>query len=199
LKLPAERLFRIDEGQEDRRRAREGAMTMRSRILAGIIAGLVAGVVFGAMMQMMSAPTPDGGKMPMMAMVAMVVRSQSLVVGWLYHLFNSAIIGALFGAFLGERAHGYREGLGWGATWGAFWWVLGALILMPVFLGMPPFAPLRMPPMRPVAMGSLVGHLIFGLILGAAYVRLRRATGASTPDALPSLRQRRAGGAERGI
>ena len=172
---------------------------MRSRIVAGIIAGVVAGVVFGIMMQMMSAPTPDGGKMPMMAMVAMVVGSQSLVVGWLYHLFNSAVIGALFGAFLGGRAHGYREGLAWGAAWGAFWWVLGALILMPVFLGMPPFAALRMPPMRPVAMGSLVGHLIYGLVLGATYVRLWRTIGASVADTSPSLRRRRAGGAEESI
>jgi uncharacterized membrane protein YagU involved in acid resistance len=156
---------------------------MRSRIFAGVIAGVIAGIVFGVMMQMMSAPAPDGGRMPMMAMVAMVVGSQSLVVGWLYHLFNSAVIGALFGALLGERAHGYREGLGWGAAWGAFWWVLGALILMPVFLGMPPFAALRMPPMRPVAMGSLVGHLIYGLILGAVYVRLQRMTRARVVQA----------------
>jgi hypothetical protein len=170
-------------------------MTMRSRIFVGAVAGLVAGVVFGVMMQMMSAPTPDGGTMPMMAMVAMVVGSQSLVVGWLYHLFNSAVIGALFGAFVGGRAHGYREGLAWGAAWGAFWWVLGALILMPILLGMPPFAALRMPPMRPVAMGSLVGHLIYGLVLGAAYVRLRRTSAGSAPDARPDLRPRQRAGA----
>jgi uncharacterized membrane protein YagU involved in acid resistance len=147
---------------------------MRSKILDGAVAGVVAGVVFGMIMQMMTAPTPDGGRMPMMVMVAMVVRSQSFVVGWLYHLFNSAVIGALFAVVLGAHAQGYRGGLGWGAVWGVTWWVLGALILMPVFLGMPPFAPLRMPPMRPVAMGSLVGHLLYGLILGAIFVRLRR-------------------------
>ena len=151
---------------------------MRSRLTAGALAGLLAGVVFGVMMQMMSAPTPDGGRMPMMAMVAMVVRSQSLVVGWLYHLFNSAVIGALFGWILGERARGYRSGLAWGAAWGVVWWVLGALIVMPILLGMPPFAALRMPPMRPVAMGRLVGHVLFGLVLGAAFVRLRAPTRA---------------------
>src|ERR671936_2956615 len=122
---------------------------MRSDISNGIISGLVAGVVFGIMMQMMNAPTPEGGQMPMMAMVAMVVRSKSLVVGWLYHLFNSAVIGALFGWLLGGRSRGYGSGLAWGAAWGVVWWVLGALILMPVFLGMPEFAPLRMPSMRP--------------------------------------------------
>jgi hypothetical protein len=107
-------------------------------------------------------------------MVAMVVRSESLFVGWLYHLFNSAVIGALFGALLGERATTLGSGIGWGAAWGTVWWVLGGLILMPVFLGMPPFAALRMPPMRPVAIGSLVGHLIYGVITGFAYTRLRR-------------------------
>jgi hypothetical protein len=166
---------------------------MRSRIFAGAVAGVVAGVVFGLMMQMMSAPTPDGGTMPMMAMVAMVVGSQSLVVGWLYHLFNSAVIGALFGALLGGRTHGYGSGLTWGAVWGVVWWVLGALILMPVLLGMPPFAALRMPPMRPVAMGSLAGHLLYGVILGAVFVRFARATGMPAHDAWPGLPHRRAG------
>jgi hypothetical protein len=156
-------------------------MTMRSKILDGAVAGVVAGVVFGMMMQMMTAPTPDGGRMPMMVMVAMVVRSQSLLVGWLYHLFNSAVIGALFAMVLDAHIQGYRGGLMWGAVWGVIWWVLGALILMPVFLGMPPFAALRMPPMRPMAMGSLVGHLLYGVILGAIFVRLRRPKGMPGP------------------
>jgi hypothetical protein len=44
---------------------------------------------------------------------------------------------------------------------------------MPVFLGMPAFAPLIMPEMHIVAVGSLIGHLIYGLILGGAFVWLR--------------------------
>jgi hypothetical protein len=148
---------------------------MQNRAIAGAVAGLLAGLVFGIIMQMMKAPTPDGGHVPMMAMVAMVVRSESLTVGWIYHLFNSGIIGALFGWLLGARAEsGSGSEATWGALWGLVWWVLGALLLMPVLLGMPAFAPLMMPPMRTVAMGSLVGHLIYGAILGVAYARLRR-------------------------
>lgn len=130
--------------------------------------------MFGLMMQMMSAPTPDGGSMPMMSMVAMVVGSTSVVVGWLYHLVNSAAIGALFAALLGPRTHGAPSGAAWGAAWGALWWVLGALIIMPILLGMPALAPLRMAPMRPVAVGSLVGHLVFGVMTGIVYARLAR-------------------------
>ena len=147
---------------------------MRSNINNGVIAGLVGGFVFGAMMQMMSAPTPGGGQMPMMAMVAMVVRSDSVIVGWLYHLFNSAVIGALFGWISGNRVQTIGTGLGWGVAYGIVWWIVGALILMPVFLGMSPFAPLMMEPMRPVAMGSLVGHLLYGIILGGGFVSLNR-------------------------
>ena len=145
---------------------------MRSDISNGIGAGLMGGVIFGIMMQMMTAPTPDGGQMPMMAMVAKIVRSESIAVGWIYHLFNSAVIGALFGWLLGSRSHTYGAGLGWGALYGFAWWILGGLILMPLFLGMPAFAPLMMEPMRPVATGSLMGHLIFGVILGGGFARL---------------------------
>jgi hypothetical protein len=145
---------------------------MRSKVGAGIISGLAAGLVFGMMMQMMSAPTPDGKQMPMMQMVAMVVRSGSIMVGWLYHLFNSAVIGGIFGWVLGNRTQTYSAGLGWGALYGVIWWILGAQILMPVLLGMPPFASVLMPPMHMVAMGSFVGHLIFGLILGGVFVAL---------------------------
>jgi hypothetical protein len=158
---------------------------MHSKVTAGIVAGLLAGLAFGAMMAMMTAPTPDGGRMPMMAMVAQVVRSDSLVVGWIYHLFNSAVIGGLFGWLLGGRVHGLGGGLGWGALYGVVWWVLGGLILMPVLLGMPAFAPLQMAPMRPVAMGSLIGHLLFGLILGAAFAWLFK--GAPQPERLGGI------------
>jgi uncharacterized membrane protein YagU involved in acid resistance len=134
----------------------------------------MAGVVFGMMMQMMMAPTPDGGQMPMIAMVGQIVGSPTTGAGWLYHLFNSAVIGAIFGWLLGERVHGYVPALGWGAAYGFAWWIIGGLILMPILLGMPAFAPLMMPPMRMVAVGSLIGHLIYGLILGGAFAWLHR-------------------------
>jgi len=71
-----------------------------------------------------------------------------------------------------QYAQSVGSGIGWGGVWGFVWWILGALILMPVFLGMPAFAPLQMPPMRMVAMGSLIGHLIFGVVMGFVFARL---------------------------
>lgn len=144
---------------------------MTTRLKAAVLGGLAGGTVMGVLMTIMQAPTPDGGSMPMMAMVAMILGSSSLVVGWAYHLVNSAVIGALFGLWLGEGAgRGLGAALTRGAAYGVFWWVLGGLVLMPLLLGMPAFAPLTMAPMRMTAMASLMGHLIFGLFLGFVYL-----------------------------
>ena len=142
---------------------------MQYRVGAGVVAGLIAGLVFGMMMQLMNAPTPEGGQMPMMAMVATVVGSTSLAVGWIYHLFNSAVIGAIFAWLFSNRAVSVGRGLAWGAVYGIAWWIVGGQILMPLALGMPPFASIMMPDMRMVAIGSLIGHIIYGLILGGLF------------------------------
>ena len=147
---------------------------MRSDITNSVSAALLGGLVFGIMMQMMNAPTPGGGQMPMMAMVAKVVHSDNMAIGWIYHLFNSAVIGAIFGWLLGNRSKRIGAAAVWGAFYGFFWWILGALILMPLFLGMPAFAPLMMASMRPVAMGSLMGHVIYGVILGSGFAMLKQ-------------------------
>jgi len=135
---------------------------MQARIVAGIVAVIVAGVVMGMGMQMMTMPNPQGDQVPMMAMVAQILGSDSLIVAWLYHLFNSAVIGAIFGLLLGGFATSYGRALGWGALYGFAWWILGGLILMPMLLGNAPFAPLMMPEMHMAALGRLIGHLMYG-------------------------------------
>jgi hypothetical protein len=118
--------------------------------------------------------------MPVIAMIGQIFGSPTITAGWLYHLFNSAVIGAIFGWLLGARVRGYGSGFGWGVVYGFAWWILGGLILMPVLLGMSAFAPLMMPEMQMVAAGSLIGHLIYGLILGGLYVALFRPVRVAT-------------------
>jgi hypothetical protein len=141
---------------------------------ASVVAGLAGGLVFGVMMHMMVAPTPDGGQMPMMAMIGQIIGSPSVVVGWMCHLFNSAVIGAIFGWLLGNNVRTLGSAFGWGAAYGLGWWILGGLVLMPVLLGMPAFAPVTMPGMRGIAMGSLIGHLLYGLTLGGVLAATHR-------------------------
>jgi uncharacterized membrane protein YagU involved in acid resistance len=135
---------------------RAGA-TLKQRVVGGVVGGVAGGLVFGAMMAMMG----------MLPMVASVVGSQSPVVGFLYHMFNSVIIGAVFGLVFGVLSRNYGQGALFGLIYGVIWWVLGPMILMPLMLGMGlQFGAAFTPPM----LMSLVGHLAYGLITGLVYV-----------------------------
>lgn len=128
-------------------------------LVPGIVGGLAGGIVFGVLMQMMD----------MLPMVAMMVGSESVAVGWVVHLAISAGLGAGYGV-VGSRLLGsWATAIVGGVGYGIIWWVLGALIAMPARLGMPLFT------LDSTAWNSLMGHMIFGAILGAvAVVVLRR-------------------------
>ena len=138
------------------------AVALPTRLLAGIAGGLAGGVVFGVLMQMMG----------MIPMVAMLVGSKSVAVGWLVHLAIAAFIGATFALLFARWAARLVPGALTGMGYGVVWWVLGALLIMPARLGMDVFV------LNTTAWQSLMGHLIYGLILGVVYAvvrpRLRR-------------------------
>ncbi len=131
--------------------------SLSQRVMGGIVGGVLGGLVFGAMM----------GMMGMLPMVASVMGSQSGLVGFVYHMFNSIIIGALYGFAFGNQSHTFAPGAKWGLLYGFIWWILGPLVLMPLMLGMGlQFGAALTPPM----LMSLMGHLIYGLITGLVYV-----------------------------
>jgi len=128
------------------------------RAVYGILGGLVGGVVFGLIMAMMD----------MIGMVAELVGSSSAAVGWVVHLAISAFIGASLAVLLGSLAKTpVPAALIW-MGYGVVWWVLGALLIMPAQLGMPVFE------LNTTAWQSLMGHLMFGLVLGIVYSVLVR-------------------------
>ena len=143
---------------------RSGAQSTRAGLPvllgAGTLGGLVAGMVFGMMMQMMGR----------IEMVAKLVGSNSPLVGWVVHLAISVVFGLGFTVAAGRFLNALRTALLAGAMYGAVLWVLGPLLLMPARLGMPLFQ------IDAGAAMSMMGHLIFGLVLGAvAWTVARRA------------------------
>lgn len=146
---------------------------LSSRIGAGVLGGLIAGLVFGVMMHMTIVTTPAGDRVPMMAMIAQTIGSPSLAVGWIFHLFNSALFGAIFGLLVGLRTMvSTASAVGVGAAYGIALWIVGGLILMPLMLGMAAFAPLIMSVLHFAAAVSFIGHLVYGVILGALFPML---------------------------
>ena len=127
-----------------------------NHIKSGVNAGLIAGVVFGAMM----------GMMGMLPMIAMLIKSESAVLGFVLHLVFSAIIGGTFGLIFGHAALNKGAGVLLGLLYGAIWWILGPLVIMPVWLGMG----LQLSATGVMmSIPSLWGHLVFGFILGLIY------------------------------
>jgi hypothetical protein len=125
-------------------------------VVIGAFAGVVGGVVFGLLMAVMMPP--------MMAMIGSLVGAPSL--GWPLHVFFSALIGAIFGLAIGPRVTGWPSAIGLGAGYGFVWWILGPLLIMPTWMGMGPMIAMALDTANVM---SLVGHLIYGVVTGAAY------------------------------
>lgn len=138
--------------------ASHGAVStgMGRRVSAGVVGGLAGGVVFGVLMAMMG----------MLATIASMVGSSSPWVGFGVHLMISVLIGlgltVPFAALLKSYGKGVIVGLGYGLVW----WVLGPLLIMPMMMGMPLFA------INTMALMSLMGHLVYGVILAVVAVRV---------------------------
>ena len=78
-------------------------------------------------------------------------------------------------------ACGRQGGVGSGLAYGFVWWILGPLTLMPFFMGMGLGVNWNLAAMGQ-AMPSLVGHLIFGAVLGGTYRWLRAPACAAGVD-----------------
>ena len=137
-----------------------GSRSLVSSIVAGGIAGLGGGVVFGMMMAMMG----------MLPMVAMLVGSQSAFVGFLVHMVISAGIGGFYGLVASRLPETTRTAIVGGAANGMVWWVLGALILMPLMLGMGQMV-LKIGQTQWL---SLMGHVIYGIVTGLLFIPLSK-------------------------
>jgi uncharacterized membrane protein YagU involved in acid resistance len=104
-------------------------------------------------------------------LIASLVNSTSITIGIALHFVFAIIIGAFFGLLFQRDVRGYGSSMGWGTAFGLLWWFLGPLTILPIWQG------------RPVdwsyehageLFGSLVGHVIYGVIVGLVYATLDR-------------------------
>ena len=143
-------------------------------VQAGVAAGIVAAIVSGLMMQIMLTPMLDGGRISLMTIIAIASGSDGAWLGWGLHLASGTLLGALFGRWVGCRADGADSGLGCGAIYGTLVWIAGGLVALPLLLGMPPLAPATLPGLWPLAMGTFIADLFYGLTLGVTFGWLRQ-------------------------
>src|SRR5262249_29157994 len=115
----------------------------------GAAAGLAGGFQFSLVMMAV-------GFLPK---VAGLVGGALPALGFVVHMFISALIGMSYGLLFRHESPDFGSGVAWGLVYGLIWWFVGPLTLMPILLGgtftwTTEAAGALLP--------SLIGHLIYG-------------------------------------
>ena len=104
-------------------------------------------------------------------LIAGLIHLSSRNAGIALHFVFAFIIGASFGLLFQRDVRGYGSCLGWGFGYGIFWWFLGPMTLMPLWQG----RSLDWSYQHGQELyGSLVGHIVYGLIVGVIYATADR-------------------------
>ena len=80
----------------------------------------------------------------------------------IFHFGVAFVIGATFGLLFQRDIWSYGSSMGWGLGYGIFWWFFGQLTVLPAMAGV------RLDwsvDQGSALFGSLVGHIMYGLIL----------------------------------
>jgi uncharacterized membrane protein YagU involved in acid resistance len=125
---------------------------MNTLLKAAVLGGIIGGIIFGIMMQMMG----------MIPMIAMMVGSESLFVGWLIHMIISIIFGLGFVILTKFVSNLIIATI----IYGVLIWILGPLLIMPMMLGM---GPMISQAFAPDQLMSLMTHILFTVILAIVY------------------------------
>lgn len=146
-------------------------------ITAGGAAGVVAALIFSRWMY-------EGDFYPLISGYGTLNTHFGTVV---FHFAVACLIGCTFGMLFQADVRNLGSSMGWGMAYAMFWWFLGQLTLFPVAAGNhADWSAAR----GGELFGSLVGHILFGLILGVVYAGVDSGWTRLFVDADPLNRKR---------
>ena len=113
--------------------------------------------------------------MGIMPLVGGLYGSLGLFTGWTAHLVHGVVVGLVYAAVvnytsLRRYADGTVSGAVLGVAYGVVVWVVAAAFVMPIWLQTVLMDPPPVPTFEPM---SLLAHVVFGVVLGAAYAVAR--------------------------
>lgn len=139
---------------------------MSKTIAAGAAAGAIGGVVFAGLMRLFPVGVEHRS---MIVFAADLVRAWSPLIGWLVYPVYGVVIGAAFGWLLGGSTLDEARAAMWGGLYGVGWWIVAELVLIPARLAVWPLSIAAVDRVRDVALPLLIGHVVFGVVLGIAW------------------------------
>jgi hypothetical protein len=128
-------------------------------IVAGGFAGTLGGFIFGRWVS-------SGDYFPLLAGFG-ELGSRGMTI--FMHFAIALLIGVAFGLLFQQDVHSYGSCMGWGLGFGIFWWFFGPLTVLRLASGMPLDWSAEQ---GSAVFGALVGHILYGLILGVAYATI---------------------------
>ncbi|WP_241432369.1 DUF6789 family protein [Halogeometricum borinquense] len=135
---------------------------------AGVVAGLLGAVAFSALLAI-SAPAALTAAIPSMYGLSGGMAGMGI------HLSHGALLGVVFVAVLRlwpDPGRTVTRAAIAGTAYGVVLWGILAVFVMPLWLSAVGFA--GAPSLPAFDLMSLVGHVLYGIVLGATYPRLRR-------------------------
>ena len=158
------------------RQATTARFSLSRAIIVGGLAGIIGGWAFGRWMEQVN----------FFPLIAGITGSSARETGVGLHYGIAITIGSIFGALFQRDARGHGSSLGWGMAYGLLWWFIGPLTILPLLLNQP----LNWSADRGGQLfGSLVGHVIYGLLVGLIYATLDRLWLAFFHDSDPINRE----------
>jgi uncharacterized membrane protein YagU involved in acid resistance len=93
------------------------------------------------------------------------------MIGESLHFLFAMIIGVSFALLFQREARGYGSSMACGVAYGIFWWFLGPLTILPLWSRQP----LDWSSSHASGLfGSLIGHIVYGVIVGLLYAAIDR-------------------------
>lgn len=145
---------------------------MERRIATGLVAGLIAGIVFTLVALFLATTMPAGEDSSMLIVAAEALHSQGRLAGWVASLVYTVIIGGIFGWLVSAEPANELRLMVWGGLYGLAWWIVSGLVFLPALLGKVPLSSAALDAMKPVALGSLIEHVLYGVVLGIVFALL---------------------------
>lgn len=131
--------------------------TSKRNIAHGLVSGVIGGLVLALMMV----------KMRMLGSVGTIIGMPNPLSGLLFHFILDAILGIVFAMVFFRWMHTFFSCAILGIVFGILWWIVGILLLAPLFLG-------HFLPWSCGALPMLMAELVFGLVLGITYYFLKK-------------------------
>ncbi len=143
------------------RTGRAAPFSLARALVGGGGAGIIGAWAFGAWM----------ARVHYFPLIAGIVQSTSATVGMLVHFAIGVAIGMTFGMLFQREIRGLGSSVAFGAAYGLVWWFVGPLTVLPLLTHH------RIDWSASYAaanFGSLVGHAVYGMIVGVTYAVLDR-------------------------